>query len=265
MDYEQKELGPSEFIKQEDSQHEGKTSNKRLLFVITIVSLIAIFSISLNIVYFLHNNTDVIITEKQEEDIRLEEDEISIASREPSSLIFDISRFKIMKDSPYQLLFKQSEKAMEYIYFDPQPNNNTIFYDLVNRNDAQDKSNWYIGDYLVNFTSGQPLEAFVGHFNTALNYQKVIFLMDDGTIEYINPNKPVFEENTIKTNGKISQIPNKIVGIYQTSVTEYGKNDKSEGNGWESVVAEDEYGNYYDLFPLLEDTDGEVLLPHSTK
>ena len=75
------------------------------------------------------------------------------------------------------------------------------------------------------------------------NSLAILFLMEDGKIEYISYVDALQTKN-LKSRGKISGLYN-ISDIYSASAREWV--DKTGGPGWESCLAKDSDNNYYSL------------------
>ena len=71
----------------------------------------------------------------------------------------------------------------------------------------------------------------------------ILFLMEDGKIEYISY-VDALQTNDLRSRGEIAGIYN-ISDIYSASAREWV--DKTGGPGWESCIAKDSSNNYYSL------------------
>lgn len=95
---------------------------------------------------------------------------------------------------------------------------------------------------LVGF-SAKPVEAYIGIFGQDVLGQKILFTMDDGTIEYIDI-IDIFENKNYKIKGKIDGLKN--IKKFETVAI----HDKTGGGGM-TTIAIDEDGYYYDINEML--------------
>lgn len=87
--------------------------------------------------------------------------------------------------------------------------------------------------------SKKVVDVFVGMYGNGIDYPIILFLMEDGTVEYLN-SKDAFENNKFVSAGKISGVEN-IVRIEQAGAYEEGS------GGYRTVIAIDKDGYYYDV------------------
>lgn len=160
------------------------------------------------------------------------------------------SRFKNLNAEQQQSQsYHIQGRTLQGIFFDDALNEREFTLDYF---DSDSKtSSWQIVStdlttkYSISFASGQPVDAYVGHFGHDAGGARPIFLMDDGSVEYINPFDSTMEGgDTIKTNGKIDGLSN-IIRLHQAGMR------VSTGGGGGTIVAEDKDGYYYDLQYML--------------
>jgi hypothetical protein len=85
--------------------------------------------------------------------------------------------------------------------------------------------------------SKKVVDVFIGEYGNGYSYPVILFLMADGTVEYLN-SKYAFENNVFVSEGKISGVEN-IVRIEQAGAY--------NGGGISTVIAIDKDGYYYDV------------------
>lgn len=84
-------------------------------------------------------------------------------------------------------------------------------------------------------------------FGQAAGSEKIFFVMDDGSVEYM-PVSAALTENKIESYGKIDGLKN-IIKIHQIEVSSFGYDKGLIGRG-AGAIAEDVDGNFYDLYNL---------------
>ncbi len=99
--------------------------------------------------------------------------------------------------------------------------------------------------------SGEIKDFFYAKFGQAGGYEQLLFLMADGSVEYM-PIYDAFEKNNIKSYGKIEGLKN-IANFQQLTSSSYENNGELLLGRGQAVLAEDVDGNYYDLYYYLEE------------
>ncbi|MBR3368507.1 hypothetical protein IKG45_01805 [Candidatus Saccharibacteria bacterium] len=97
--------------------------------------------------------------------------------------------------------------------------------------------------------SGKVISPFFAVFGQAAGSEVILFLMEDGTVEYMP--MTAFKDNLIKSYGKVDGLSN-IIGFHQASLSPYVGDDEN-GNpiyagGGAETLAEDINGNFYSLY-----------------
>ena len=102
------------------------------------------------------------------------------------------------------------------------------------------------GQEITGFSSNI-VEVHFAYFGTDVSPAKIVFLMEDGTVEYAD-SKKIIENSEFVSAGKIEGISN-IVKIESVEVEYYDETGNSEG-GVGTNVAIDKEGYAYDLSEL---------------
>lgn len=85
-------------------------------------------------------------------------------------------------------------------------------------------------------------------FGQGYGDEKLYFVMEDGSVEYIPVDK-AFNAKNIKSYGKIAEL-NNIVKIHQVTSESYDNENNQLVGGGASALAEDKDGNLYDLYKI---------------
>ncbi len=92
--------------------------------------------------------------------------------------------------------------------------------------------------------SGKPVMCFMAVAGQDINPPTLCFLMDDGTVEYVN-SKNMLTSEKYEVEGKLGNLKN-IVSFEYVSVSD------PNGGGYVSTVAIDEEGYSYDIFEIVK-------------
>ena len=92
--------------------------------------------------------------------------------------------------------------------------------------------------------SGKPVLCFMAVAGQDINPPTLCFLMDDGTVEYVN-SKDMLTSEKYEVEGKLGNLKD-IVSFEYVSVSD------PEGGGYVSTVAIDEEGYSYDIFEIVK-------------
>ncbi len=99
--------------------------------------------------------------------------------------------------------------------------------------------------------SGKVISPFFAKFGQAVGSEVVLFLMEDGTVEYMP--MTAFRDNSIKSYGKVDGL-NNIIGFHQATISYYAGDDENGNSTYSGVgggaetLAEDINGNFYPLY-----------------
>ncbi len=106
-------------------------------------------------------------------------------------------------------------------------------------------------EYNINNFSGKVVDMYVNGIGQDATGSVALFLLEDGTIEYI-PLYKALQNNDIRSYGKVNGVEN-IIKFYSVSAT--GKNENSVG-GFQTILAQKEDGTFYDLHENLSNNLG---------
>lgn len=125
-----------------------------------------------------------------------------------------------------------------YLTMDTQNENLSTIIDKTNFEKLKNVKNQEITGF-----SAKPTQVYYGEFGQDVIGRVILFLMDDGTVEYIKLMN-MLENQTYKSTGKIQNLSDvKQFDVLSVSDT--------EGGGYVTTIAIDKDGYYYDLNELL--------------
>lgn len=125
-----------------------------------------------------------------------------------------------------------------YVTVDAKNETLKAFSDKVNLNKVKSVTNKELTVF-----SAKPVEVFRGQFMHEVINEVFFFLMDDGTVEYIKT-VDLLNNSSYKSQGKITGLSN----VEKFDILSVNMVD---GGGYETTVAIDKDGYYYDLNEML--------------
>ncbi len=166
----------------------------------------------------------------------------SIAS--PNDNFLDISRIKNRHhDDGTTYAFNENYYAFNE-YINIYEKKYLLYY---TNNPEENGPGWFIdnldddGEDIKINVSNNVVQALYGLFGQDAGHEKIIFVLNDGTVEYV----PIMDNPSFESK-KIDSLQN-IIRVHQS-------NYRAPGGGY-TVVVEDIDGNYYDLELLLRETN----------
>lgn len=179
---------------------------------------------------------------KEPTNIEIEEIPIGKVSKEKFKVCEDSDRFYYEKYEPMEFddLGVQIEISNNkaYLTIDTQNENLSTMIDKTDFEKLKNVKNQEITGF-----SAKPTQVYYGEFGQDVIGRVVLFLMADGTVEYIEQ-MDMLENQTYKSAGKIQNLSDvKQFDVLSVSDT--------EGGGYVTTIAIDKDGYYYDLNELL--------------
>lgn len=147
--------------------------------------------------------------------------------------------------------YNEYDKINTISYYGPEQQE-ALYYDIECKTEECLLTNNKIkSTIIISGFSGKIKDFFYAKFGQAGGSEQLLFLMTDGSVEYM-PIYDAFKNNNIKSYGKIEGLKN-IVDFHQVSSSSYSNDGTLNGRGAD-VLAEDTNGNYYDLNYYLKET-----------
>lgn len=179
---------------------------------------------------------------KEPTNIEIEEIPIGKVSKEKFKVCVDSDTCYYEKDEPMEFddlgvkIEISNNKA--YLTIDTQNENLSTMIDKTDFEKLKNVKNQEITGF-----SAKPTQVYYGEFGQDIIGRVVLFLMADGTVEYIKLMN-MLENQTYKSAGKIQNLSDvKQFDVLSVSDT--------EGGGYVTTIAIDKDGYYYDLNELL--------------
>ncbi len=179
---------------------------------------------------------------KEPANVEIEEIPIGKVSKEKFKVCEDSDRFYYEKYEPMEFddlgvkIEISNNKA--YLTIDTQNENLSTMIDKTDFEKLKNVKNQEITGF-----SAKPTQVYYGEFGQDVIGRVVLFLMADGTVEYIEQ-MDMLENQTYKSAGKIKNLSDvKQFDVLSVSDT--------EGGGIVTTIAIDKDGYYYDLSELL--------------
>ncbi len=215
-----------------------KKSNGGLITII-IILVIALLGLSFYVAYdkglIFNNEEEVVEKDKTEED---EENDVT----ESTLTTLKIEDGNCINDSTLSYSITSDDSLSSIIVTD----NNTVSLRI------SDLSAWALTNYDTNYLtvninnfSQEVVDVITGGLSQEIGTSTIIFLMEDGTLEYI-PLYKALQTGNIQSYGKLEGVEG-IVKLY--SVSAFPKN--SPIGGHYTILAQKADGTYYDLRPIL--------------
>lgn len=142
-----------------------------------------------------------------------------------------------------------SNKAVEVRVYESNPeksiNSNDSFVKGMKRkisNDENDKE-------IIKGFSGKVDEIFVAEMGQDITGTVILFLMEDGTVEYIGL-RDLMQTNNLASRGKIKGLKN-IIKVENVDAMQ--NVDETGGPGWVTTIAIDDTGAFYDISNIFND------------
>lgn len=157
-------------------------------------------------------------------------------------------KFKVCNDGDTMYYTKEEEQKIEKIV-DVKIENKKVYLTIDPENEAvksiigREKQIKSVEDEEITGFSGVPEEVYFADFGQDIGEQKILILMEDDSVEYIDITD-MLENQEYKSDGKIKGLEN-IQQFDLLSVSD------TEGGGYVTTIAIDKDGYYYDINELL--------------
>ena len=182
------------------------------------------------------------VIENEENDVELEQIPIGKVSKDNFKVFVDMDTCYYEKEAEvrdYDTMVKvniSNKKA--YITIDSENETLKSILESENIKNVNDIENKEITGFL-----SEPVEVYFGQFGQDITGEKILFLMKDGSVEYINVVDMLKTQN-YKSAGKIKNLSDvkqfDVLTVFDT-----------EGGGYTTTIAIDKNGYYYDLNELF--------------
>lgn len=221
-------------------------------FIVTIILLAVVV---LGLIVYICYDKELILSSRQEvlEKKTKKEEEITSEEKESTQLqnakkIIGIDLNKCINSSNYQ--YTLTDYTLSGLNFSLDPASNTvnlsINWDNITRNWGISNGTARSNQYTINNFSGKVVDIYVNGIGQDATGSVALFLLEDGTVEYI-PLYKALESNNIKSSGKISGVED-VIKFYSVGARPKGENSVG---GFQTILAQKEDGTFYDLYENL--------------
>lgn len=184
------------------------------------------------------------VVENEDRDVELEEIPVGRISKDKFKVAVDSDTCNYEKEGESGV--EEAEKPLEvdvsnrkaYITMSSE---NELLQSIAQSEDVENLTD-LDAEEITGFSS-EPVEVFFGDFGQDIVEMKLLFLMKDGSVEYINV-VDMLKNQSYKSQGKIKNLEN----IKQFECITVSDTD---GGGYITTIAIDEDGYYYDLNELF--------------
>lgn len=228
--------------------YENEKKPKKKNPIVTILLMILCLGIGVGGTYYyfeVYNQKDNTETTKKETEEKKEEKEETNSKKEETTIGFDASKCINNKTNNYTLSDSSSFISVK-LGQDQKSVNLKINWNSYGPQVGITDSSNDIGEYAITNFSKKIVDVFIGEFGQAAGEETILYLMEDGTVEY-TPIVKAKKSNNFASFGILNGVDN-IVKFYSTSAS------VPNGSGYITVIAQKADGTFYDLSTIIKET-----------